>query len=238
MRIQRAAVLALFLLGAAGPGCSDDDDSDQPILVVQAASEQPGADELGVIVSIQSRGGKWLEIEVSGGLLGSGSHGTCLLAPTADSLRENVVNVLVIPTRVEAVVTVRLLPNGTRVREGVEGAGQAGMPLQIPDVGPCRLDVAPLKQVIRPVQRVAPLPAAAGNGGASGSSGKGAGGIAGGAATAGSSGTGGVSGDTGSGGTAGDTGGAAGTAGANESGGASGSAGAAGGGVSGMEGVP
>jgi hypothetical protein len=168
MRIQRASVMALTLLGALGPGCSDDDASDGPLLVVQAASEQPGSDELGVMVAIQSRGGRWLEVEVSGGTLLGGGTDTCVRAPTAGSLRENVVNVLVFPARVEAVVTVRLLPDGERIAQEGAGAGQAGIAADRPEAGPCRIDAAWLKQVIKPVQRVAPVPPATGNAGGSG----------------------------------------------------------------------
>jgi hypothetical protein len=223
MGIKRAAVIGLVLLGAFGPGCSDDEDANQPILVVQAASEQPGADALGVIVAIQSRGGAWLEVQVSGGTLANGAQGTCLRAPSAASLRENVVNVLVFPARIEAVVTVSLLPDGPRVAELEAGTGVAGTLQDQAEAGPCGLDVVPLKQVIRPVQRVSPLPPT--SGGAPGTAGVGGNAAAGMGATAGGGNSAGIAGDAGSGGSTG----VAGAAGDNGEGGTAGSPGSGGG---------
>jgi hypothetical protein len=181
----RRAPVCIALLSLVGPSCKEDSATPaSPLLVVQAAQEQPTRDDLGVIVVIQSRGGAWLEVEVAGGSLAGGKTARCLRAPTAESLRENRLDVIVYPQQVEAVVTVRLLPDAKPVAEG--GAGGSGAPGD-DELGPCRMDARPLRQVIKPLQRVNVVPATP-SGGSAGMSGSGG---SGGAPEAGASGTGG-----------------------------------------------
>jgi hypothetical protein len=198
----RRAVVPLAAMMLAGSGC-DDEEPSQTVLVVQAAQEQPSGDERGIIVVVQSLGGAWLEFEVSGGTLKGGKHTQCLPAPNSGSLRANTLDLLVYPEQVEAVVDVRLLPNVPRVVVGEAGAaGEA--PSNGDELGACGIDARPLKQVIRPVQRVNAIAPQGGTGGGAGTSGAGAGGAGSGAGgTAGTSGGGGDAGRAGSAGSAG-----------------------------------
>lgn len=188
--------------------CSNDDSTDV-LLVVQAAQEQPSKDEAGIIVAIQSLGGRWLELSVTGGTLGTAA---CLPAPTGSVLSARITNTIVFPDQTEAVITVSLLPDGPKVGsdEDEEAAGASGSGvIEKPEVGACGVAAEPLLQVIRPIQRVNaqnPLLGVAGAGGTSPAGGAGgAGGAAGGGGLAGSGGKGlgGASGESGSAGEAG-----------------------------------
>lgn len=215
------AALGLSLV----PGCDDTEvTSTGPLLVVQAAEQQPGTDELGIIVVIQSWGGAWLEVEVSGGALADGKRAVCLRAPSATLLRDSRQEVLVFPDLVESVVTVRLLPNEPPVPEGGAGVGETTSgPVAL---GPCRIDAQELRQVIKPIRRIAPAPAP--NGGSGGVAGSG-GAAGGGGGSAGST-VGGAGGEGGNGGSGGQAeGGAGGSAiGGAADGGQSGAVGAGG----------
>src|SRR6187402_257324 len=112
-------LLIACLLAAAS--CTDAPHP-SPLLVVQAAQQQPDDDTQGIIVVIQSMGGSWLEMSVSGGTL---TGKACLAAPRGSQLKTQVTNLLVYPIRGEAVLTVSLLPDGPRA-VGAEVAGAAG----------------------------------------------------------------------------------------------------------------
>jgi hypothetical protein len=167
-------LLGLFACGTAA--CEPDEPS--VLLVVQASQDQPSRDDLGVILAIQSRGGHWLELEVSGGTFADGSVGLCQRAPNRSPLSSNVSNVLIYPKLTQAVVSVSLLPDGPLFLDGEAGSAGASESRISEHVGPCGLAVEPLAQVIKPVQRVNVAPAAS-TGGASGSAGNASGGVAG-----------------------------------------------------------
>jgi len=189
-----------LLLGVAvalvGPGC-ETAPSAQTVLVVQSAQEQPSSDGLGIILVVQSLGGAWLEFEVAGGTLVGGSHSACLAAPDSGSLRDNTIDVLVYPEQVEAVVTVRLLPNAARTAGGEAGAGEGVTDTDgTTELGACHSAARPLREVIRPVQRVATV-VTGGAGVAGASSGAGTSGIGGHAGSSGTAGSGAIGGAAG-----------------------------------------
>lgn len=146
-RVFHRVTLAHLILGMAS--CKHDVEKDGTLLVVKPAQEQPGRDELGIILAVQSWGGRWLELEVTGGLLWAGKTSACLPAPQAGHVSA-ITHVVVYPEQTEAVVTVRLLPDGERVTlaESDSGAAELGAG------NPCRIIADPLWQVVKPVQRV------------------------------------------------------------------------------------
>ena len=221
--------------------CKGDGPTPDVLLVVETAQQQPGRDDLGIIVLIQSLGGKWLEVEVEGGMLEGGKTGGCFLAPQGKPISQSLTTLLVFPTQVEAVLTVRLLPDGPSVNgSGVppeEAATDAAVTATDAGSGftvesnqprsPCGIVSAPLREVTKPISRasaVAPPTAAGGSSGVGGTASTG--GVSGASGGSGGepSGNGGAadSGVEGTGGTAqsGGSGGVPGTAGAATDGGA------------------
>jgi hypothetical protein len=202
----RMAALLAAIASLCGPGCDKDEGAaGGPLLVVQAAQQQPGRDDLGIIVVVQSQGGPWLEVEVAGGTLQGGAVAGCLPAPTAPLLRDSRTELLVFPQLTEATITVRLMPS--RGSSDGEAAGAGGSPW--PASGACQTDARPLQQVVKSISRlgVPPAPATGGSGG-TGTGGSGGAPIGGEGGDGGAGGTG--AGGTGAGGTGGADAGAAG----------------------------
>ncbi len=181
MRKLRSIGFALAFVSVL-QACKGDGPTPDVLLVVETAQQQPGRDDLGIIVLIQSLGGKWLEVEVEGGTLEGGKAGGCFLAPQSKPISQSLTTLLVFPTQVEAVLTVRLLPDGPSVNgSGVppeEAATDAAVNATSTDAGsgftvesnrgPCGIASAPLREVTKPVSRASAVAPATATGGASG----------------------------------------------------------------------
>jgi len=208
--------LRFTLAGLVVLACSNEEQPDDVLLVVQAAHEQPSRDDLGIIVKIQSMGGHWLELSVNGGHLGGPA---CLPTPGGDALVNKVTSTIIFPIQTEAVITVRLLPNGPKASPAIDGLEMAGAggsaPVEPGEVGPCGIAAEALRTAIVPVQRVNAAVPPAGPGGSGG--GGGSGGTGGGAGVSGSAGNVGPGGGAGEAGSAGE-GGAGGSAGESDAG--------------------
>lgn len=149
MKMRLAIALSLSVFGA----CSPNSDAPAAVLIVQPAQDQPAAAGNGVIVVVQSTGGRWLEVVVHAGLLVGGQKSACLPAPKGGPLSAQLTDFLVYPESSEAVVTVRLLPDAPRSPVDSGQGGEAGGGSS--DVQrPCRVDAEPLREVIRPIQRL------------------------------------------------------------------------------------
>jgi hypothetical protein len=148
------SIRTLLGFGFAG-WCALSCSADEPdvLLVVQSAQEQPGLAGHGIIVVVQATGGRWLEVAVQGGTLTDGATARCLPAPLAGPLSARLTNFLVFPAQEgEAVVTVRLLPDGQELVEADASAAVGAL------ARPCGIDARPLREVIKPVQRLNAVP--------------------------------------------------------------------------------
>ncbi|MEI9939285.1 MAG: hypothetical protein WDO69_18850 [Pseudomonadota bacterium] len=146
----RKTLIGFWLVAWFALSCS----SDEPdvLLVVQSAQEQPSLAGNGIIVVVQSTGGRWLEVAVQGATLGDGRTARCLPAPVGGQLSERLTNFVVYPAQGEAVVMVRLLPDGPT------DADADATPVVADPARPCGIDTDPLREVIKPVQRLSAAP--------------------------------------------------------------------------------
>ena len=177
MMLSRTLMLGGALLSAA-IACTDDTSQAPPLLVVQVAVLQPATDDLGIITLIQSRGGSWLEVQLTGGTLADGTASACLPAPNNEPLSQSITSIQVFPKQREAVITVRLFPDvkSTSSDDGDAGtAGATGMAgesssdvSRVPAFphGACGFDVRPLRELTKPISRAA-APVIPGSGGTS-----------------------------------------------------------------------
>lgn len=170
MKPMKWTPVALGLASALAVSNCKTSDPDA-LLVVEPAQQQPRRDDLGIIVIVQSFGGKWLEVEIEGGTLSGNEVGTCIPAPQNKPLSESLTTLVVFPTQVEAVITVRLLPDGPRIARADNGA-DASADAAYESTGPCRIAGVPLREVTKPVARdfVSQTPASGGTSSAGGAS--------------------------------------------------------------------
>lgn len=182
------AAIAIALTSIHFTACKGDESTPLVLLVVETAQQQPATDGLGIIVLVQASGGKWLEVETRGATLPDGRTKACLLAPQATPLSQSLTTLLLLPKQDEAVITVRLLPDGPQASQQetnpatvvngdpsqagpVTSAGTSTVAASAIRPGPCGIDSPPLREVTKPVSRKPVQPPLSSTGGTSGTGG-------------------------------------------------------------------